>query len=87
MICLGLFDVVFPTDCAAPNIAGDCVLFGNGKVDCVPRATDCSSTDPDTCDGNSLVTCGTDQKWAHIDCTTLGFRSCGDVGGRKGCVM
>ena len=37
-------------------------------------------------DGTSLVTCGTNQKLARIDCTSLGFHTCGTANGRAACV-
>jgi hypothetical protein len=80
-----LFGVVATEDCAAPDIAGTCLVAG-GQWQCVPSATECLAATPDSCNGTSFVTCGTDQKLASIDCTTLGFRTCGDVGGRAGCV-
>jgi hypothetical protein len=80
-----LFGVVVTEDCAAPDIAGTCVV-ARGQWQCMPSATQCTSNTPDACNGTSFVTCGTDQNLASIDCTTLGFRTCGDVGGRAGCV-
>jgi hypothetical protein len=76
---------VASVDCAAKAISGSCVP-SNGEVQCVPEASECTANTPDTCDGVIFVTCGTDQKLGRIDCTTLGFRTCGDIGGRVGCI-
>lgn len=80
-----VFGFVIREDCAKAAISGRCVKLG-GEVQCVPNATECTANTPDMCDGESFVTCGTDQKLARIDCTTLGFRTCGDIGGRAACI-
>jgi len=79
------FGYVSESNCARPEIDGDCVATAGG-VACVPRANACTAATPDACDGNAFVTCGTDQRLSRVDCTTLGFRTCGDIGGRVGCV-
>jgi hypothetical protein len=81
-----LFGHEVPFDCASPDLQGDCVPLSGGYVTCVPRATECTPETPDSCDGVSFVTCGSNQKLARIDCTSLGFRTCGDIGGRAGCI-
>jgi hypothetical protein len=84
-ICYG--GIELPFDCAAPVYGATCVTEPDGSVGCVPNANECDGSTPDTCEGTNFVTCGTDAKLAAIDCTTLGFRTCGDVGGRAGCVQ
>jgi hypothetical protein len=72
-------------DCAAPSIEGTCTTLANGFLDCVPQATECDASTTDTCDGQFFVTCGTNHKLLRVDCVSLGFHSCGDIGGRVGC--
>lgn len=62
------------------------MMLSNGFLECVPQATECDASTADTCDGKFFVTCGTNRKLSRVDCTTLGFRTCGNVGGRVGCV-
>jgi hypothetical protein len=74
-------------DCAAPGRGADCVTDANGSVlGCVVREPECDASTQDTCQGNNFVTCGTDMKLASIDCTSLGFRTCGQKAGRAACV-
>jgi hypothetical protein len=80
-----LFGTVASIDCTVPYYDGTCVTSANG-IACVPNANQCTAATPDACDGNDFLTCGTDQKLARVDCTSLGFRTCGDLGGRAGCI-
>jgi hypothetical protein len=79
------FGYVADVDCKLPPYLGTCGDVG-GTPDCIPAASECTKATPDRCDGTRFFTCGSDQTMHEVDCTSLGFRSCGDVGGRVGCV-
>jgi hypothetical protein len=70
----------------------DCASFGNQcavgeghSVTCVPTATECSPSSPDSCDGDSLRIC-VNGHWAPTACSSIGLRTCGTVDGKSRCV-
>lgn len=58
----------------------------DGIVRCVPDETLCSSTsDPDRCEGSSLVYCSSAGIEATLDCRAVGFEACVAEGDRATC--
>jgi hypothetical protein len=80
------FGFVASVDCTLPPVEGTCAATSATSFDCVPSAHECTRDTPDRCDGTRFVTCGTNQKLYTVECPSIGFRTCGDVGGSAGCV-
>ncbi|HEY7956161.1 MAG TPA: hypothetical protein VII38_12755 [Polyangia bacterium] len=59
---------------ACGDFASHCVLDGD-KADCVPNASDCDGTAPDTCSGNALQICA-NGKLTTTPCSDIGLTTC-----------
>lgn len=61
-----------------------CVVDGD-KADCVPDASDCDASAPDTCSGNALQIC-VNGKLTTTPCSDIGFTTCqAPTGGSARC--
>jgi hypothetical protein len=70
-------------ECA--KFASHCAAAANGQLGCVPDASDCGSTTPDSCDGSALRMC-VNGKLEATPCSSIGFTGCGIAGGIAVCM-